>query len=620
MASWETQYKTKLMSAQEAIRLIKTGGPRVFVGSGCSVPQGIVTELVSGKHDILDGELYQYLTFGTAPIATGENSKKFRTVAFYAGQNLCTTIQAGDGDYLPVTLSEISSLFAKGRIPLDAAVIQVSPPDANGFVSFGVSIDIVKSAVQNAVLVIAEVNKNVPRTQGDTLLSLDMIDAIVESSDSLVERTLPDTDHVSEAIANNVAQLIDDGATIQPGLGDIPQMVLRFLSDKKDIGIHTEMITDEIVSLIEKGIVNGKRKSINRGKVIASCACGTKKLYTLIHENQTFEFRPAEYVADPFVISQNARFIAINQAHQIDMTGQVVFDSIGYDFCGGLGGAVDFSRGALRSKGGKSIIVLPSRSSDGKSSRIVASLPEGSGVALNRADVHYVVTEYGIADLEGKSIRERVVALAEIAHPDFRDDILKQAKARKYVFSDQLALGGKTVQYPREIERFMPLSDGTELFFRPIRVTDEKIIRDMLYGCSERSIAFRFFKPIKSFPHRFVQEFTNVDYSKDMVVIAVVQETGGDQVVALSRYTLNPETNRAEISFLVRDDWQSKGIGTYLFDILIEVAKKRGVKGCDANVVGENPSMLAVFYNTGFKISTQKEGENFKISFDIEGA
>jgi acyl-CoA hydrolase/GNAT superfamily N-acetyltransferase len=617
MASWETQYKQKVMTASQAIRTIKSGGPRIFIGTGCGQPQMLVEELVSEHNNIVDAEVYHLLTHGTAPYINEEHSKKFRTSSFFLASNVREGIVSGRGDYTPIFLSEIPRLFKTGKIPLDVALIQTSPPDKNGYLSLGVSIDIVKSAVENSLMVIAEVNQKMPRTLGDSFISVDMVDAIVESDRDVLEYQLPEADDTVRAIARNIASLVEDGSTVEMGIGNIPQAVLKYLEEKNDLGIHTEMFNNSIIPLIESGNINGKRKTINRGKVTASFCYGTRKLYDYIHENQFFEFRPSEYVNDPFVISQHNRMVAINMALEIDMTGQVCSDSIGYDFYSGIGGQVDFNRGASRAREGKAIIAMPSTAKGGTISRIVPKLTDGAGVVTTRGDVHYVVTEFGIAYLFGKTIRERVIALADVTHPDFRNEILKEAKKRKYIFPDQKELPSKAGQYPREFEKTMALSDGTELFFRPIKSTDEKTLRDMLYMCSERSIAFRFFKPIKSFPHRFIQEFTNVDYNRDMAIIGVTQDTGGEHIVGVGRFYLNETTNCAELSFLVRDDWQAKGIGSYLLDILIEIAKKKGIAGIEASVLASNQSMLAVFYNSGFNVTTKREEDIYKITWSL---
>lgn len=616
MSNWKEIYRSKIKNPAQAIKMIKSGS-RIFIGTGCGQPQILVEELVNEKNNIQDTEIYHLLTQGNAPYIQEKYRDKFRTCSFFLAPNVRQGIISGRGDYTPIFLSEISSLFKRGTIPLDVALIQTSPPDKNGYLSLGISVDIVKSAVENSLMVIAEVNEKMPRTLGDSFISIDMIDAFIESDREILEYHIPEPDESEEAIAKNVASLIEDGATIEVGIGNIPQTVLKYLQGKKDIGVHTEMFNDAIIPLIEDGIINGKRKTINRGKVTASFCYGTRKLYDYIHENQMFEFRPSEYVNDPFIISQHNNMVAINVALEIDMTGQVCSDSIGYDFFSGIGGQVDFNRGAARAKNGKAIITLPSTAKNGTISRIVPKLTEGAGVVTTRGDVHYVVTEYGIAYLFGKSIRERVLALAEIAHPDFRNEILREAKIRNYIYSDQKELQSIETKYPKEFERKVPLHDGTALFFRPIKPTDEKMLRDMCYACSEKSIAFRFFKNIKTFPHEFIQNFTNVDLSKNMAIVALTKGTGGEEIVGVGRYYLIESDNRAEVSFLVRDDWQAKGIGTYLLSLLTEIAKKREIEGFEAVMLADNQHMLSVFHNSGYAVTTKREGNTFEISYDL---
>jgi len=565
----------------------------------------------------VDAEIYDFITQGPAPYIGEEQSRIFRTFSFYMGSNLREGIAAGRGDYVPISLCEIPGLFRSGKIPLDVALIQTSPPDKNGSLSLGISVDIVKAAVENSLMVIAEVNERMPRTYGDSSIPVDLVDAVVESRSDLIEYPLSAPDPVSEAVCRNIVNLIEDGSTLEVGIGDLPQQVLSFLGRKSDLGIHTEMFTDEMVNLVEKGVVNGSRKTLNRGKITASFCYGTRRLYDFVHENHMFEFRPAEYVSDPYVISQHNRMVSINTAVEVDMTGQACADSQGYVFTSGVGGQLDFTRGAARAKDGKAILALPSTTQGGKVSSIVPRLTEGAGVTITRADIHYVVTEFGAAYLFGKSIRERVLALASIAHPDFRNEILLQAKNRKYIYPDQKELPTSESHYPREYETIKPLNDGTVLFFRPIRPTDDKLIRDMLYSCSEQSLAFRFFRKIQAFPHKFIQELTNVDFTHNMAIVALVQGTGGEQITAVGRYSLDKGTNRAEVSFLVRDDWQAKGLGTDLLKMLTDIAKKRGVAGFKANVLAKNESMMGLFYNSGYKVTAKREEDMFRVSYDF---
>ncbi|MDG5815429.1 GNAT family N-acetyltransferase [Chitinispirillales bacterium ANBcel5] len=617
MPVWEEFYEKKKTTAKEAIKKIKHGD-RIFIGTGCSIPQTLVKELVNEEHDIVDAEIYHLLTEGDAPYIKEEFSGKFRTQSFYISENIRQAVNKGGGDYIPINISEIPYLFRSGKLPLDIVLIQTSPPDRNGNLSLGVSVDIVKSAVENGLTIIAEVNNKMPRTMGDSFIPLDLVDSVIVSDSEIVQYPSPDPDPVTESIALNIASLVEDGSTLELGIGVIPQAVLRYLKNKKDLGIHTEMFTDPIIPLIESGVINGSRKSINRGKITASFCMGTRKLFDFINENPIFEFRPSEYVNDTQIISQHRKMIAINSALQIDMTGQVCLDSYGFEFYNGIGGVVDFCRGAASAKEGKTIIALPSTTEDGKKSRIVANLTEGSGVVLSRADTRYVVTEYGVADLYGKNIRERVLALAEIAHPDFRNDILKEAKKHKYVYSHQKELPKISINNPREYERTRALSDATKLFVRPIRPSDEKALRDMFYALSEKSIAFRFFEPTKAFPQKFIQDFTTIDFSKDMAIGGFVKDLGGEQIVGVAHYYLKEDSKRANISFVVRDDWQAKGIGTDLLNIMSDIAKERGLTGFEAKVSAENQQMLSVFYNSGYEITTKREKDSYLITFDFD--
>ncbi len=616
MAAWNDIYNSKLMSASAAVKLIKSGA-RIFLGSGCAQPMSIIDEMVNGQNDIMDAELYTLFPLGDAPYTDEKFSKKFRVCSFFLSPSIQDAVNQGRGDYLPVSLSEIPNLFKSGRIPLHAVVIQTSAPDKNGNLSLGISVDVVKAAVENSLVVIAEVNKSMPRTMGDSFIPVEMVDAIVESDKPILEYRLDEGCDICDAIAKNIATLVDNGTTLELGIGNVPHSVLKFLTDKKDLGIHTEVISDSIIPLIENGVINGRRKGLNKGKVVASMAVGSRKLYDYINDNSVFEFRPSEYVNDPFVISQNFKMTSINTAVEVDMTGQVCSDSKGYSFISGVGGLVDFARGTAKAKGGKSIIALQSTSDNGKKSNIVAHLAEGAGAVLPRSSVDYVVTEYGIASLSGKNIRERVVALAEIAHPDFRNEILKAAKQHNYVYQYQKEMPAGGLKYPVEYETTRTLSDGTKLIFRPIRPSDDKSLRDMFYALSEQSIAFRFFEPFKAFPHKFIQDFTTIDFSKDMAIAAIIKDLGGEQIVGVAHYYKNESTNKADISFVVRDDWQAKGIGTLLLEILTDIARKRGLVGFEGKVLEKNQLMLSLFYNSGYKITTKKLDDSYMISFNF---
>jgi RimJ/RimL family protein N-acetyltransferase len=391
----------------------------------------------------------------------------------------------------------------------------------------------------------------------------------------------------------------------------------EFLKDKKDLGIHTEMFSDWIIELIECGAVTCAKKFLNRGKVVASFCMGSRRLYDYIDNNPFFEFYPAEYVNDPFIISQHEKMVGINVGLEIDLTGQVCADSLGYQFYSGIGGQVDFIRGAARSRGGKAIIAMPSTAKNDQVSRIVPHLTEGAGVVTTRGDVHYVVTEYGIAYLHGKSIRERVMELINIAHPKFRKELIQFAKTQKYIYEDQIELAWDQVAYPEDLERYDTLRDGTEIFFRPVKPTDEPALSEMLYSLSEKSVQTRYFTYTMTFPHKDVQQLTNIDYRHDISIIGVVPSVSGEQIVAIAQYFLDPKTQAAEVAFIVQDEWQQKGMGTFLLDYVTQIAKKRGVRRFYAKVLPANKPMLTIFYNSGYKVNTEFDGEVYNITYDL---
>jgi acyl-CoA hydrolase len=434
MDRWPEHYSAKVVDAATAVRRVSRGS-HVFVGSGCAEPQCLVAALAARGEELTDTEILHILTLGVAPYTASKFTGRFRHNAFFIGANVRDAVLEGQADYTPVFLSEISRLFRTGRVRIDVALIQVSPPDRNGYCSYGVSVDVVKGGTESAKLVIAAVNPRMPRTHGDSFIHVDNIDYLVECDEPILEVAPAQPDEVSRQIGRFIADLIEPGATLQLGIGAIPNAVLSYLGDKEDLGLHTEMFTDGIIDLIRRGVITNQRKTLHPGKSITSFCMGTRQLYDLVDDNPAFGFYPSDYVNDPMVIGQNDHVVAINSALQVDLTGQVCSDSIGHRFYSGIGGQVDFIRGAARSKGGKPIIALPSTAKGGEISRIVPVLEEGAGVVTSRGDIHYVVTEYGAADLWGKNIRQRTEALIGIAHPDFRGDLLSSAKARKYVFA-----------------------------------------------------------------------------------------------------------------------------------------------------------------------------------------
>ena len=430
--SWELDYKNKLRTPDEALRCVQSG-TRVYIQPGCAEPETLVEALMRRAPFVEDVEVVHMLTMGPAPYVAPEMARHFRHNAMFIGPNVREAINEGRADYTPIYLSEIEGLFESGAMPIHVALLQLSPPDSHGFCSFGVGVDTSLTAAKCARYVVAQINDHMPRTFGDSFIHVSDLDAIVDSSRPLCEMEQPEITNLHKAIAHNVADLIEDGSVLQTGIGGIPSAVLPFLMDRRDMGIHSELVSDGVIPLIEAGVVTGARKNFKPRKIILGFAIGTKPLFDFVDNNPIFEFHPTAYTNDPLFIARNDRMVAINSALQVDLTGQVCSDSIGSHFYSGIGGQVDFLRGASRSKGGKPIIAIPSTAKDGAISRIVPMLSPGAGVVTSRGLIRYVVTEYGVAYLHGKTIRERAAALISIAHPKFREELFQFCEKTRWL-------------------------------------------------------------------------------------------------------------------------------------------------------------------------------------------
>jgi acyl-CoA hydrolase/RimJ/RimL family protein N-acetyltransferase len=616
-ANWKQTYKSQVMSATEAVKHISPG-QRVFVGTACGEPLELVTALSKRAFELPDTEIVHLLTFGDAPYAHRELAQYFRVNSFFIAENVRGIIQEGLGDYTPIFLSDIPRLFRSGRLPLDVALIQVTPPDIHGLCSLGVSVDIVKTATENASLVIAQVNPNMPWTHGETTLDIREIDLLVPSDDEILEVPPAEVTDTTRQIAEYVAALVDDGATLEVGIGKIPHSLLTFLTHKKDLGIHTEMITDDIIPLVEAGTVTGARKTTERGRIVASFCLGTKKLYNYVNNNPLFSFRPSEYVNDPTIISQQYKMTAINTALEIDLTGQVCSDSIGDKFFSGVGGQVDFNRGAAHAKDGKAIIALPSTARGGSVSRLVVRLTPGAGVVTTRADVHYVVTEYGAAYLHGKSVQERALALISIAHPKFRADLMREAIEARYLSTELAEKEGKVMVGPKELRTTYLINDGTQINFRPIHPTDAPLMRDLFYKLSQQTIYYRFMSHQKFVSRQQIQDFVYIDHRNDVTIVGTLPEAYGEDIIAMGSYYLDPKTNLAEVAFIVDDRWQNKGIGAFLLRHLMRTARRNGIRGFTAEILVENKAMQAVVNKSNTKLRSKVSGNVISYEMDFE--
>jgi acyl-CoA hydrolase/GNAT superfamily N-acetyltransferase len=587
---WREKYRDRLTTPSEALRLVRRGCS-VFIGSGAAVPRLLVAELAAMSNDLANVRLIHSLTLALTPYMESEFGDLFRHDALFIGPEVRDAVCQGRADYTPVFLSEVPTLFASKGIHLDVALIQVSPPDDAGRCSYGVSVDVVKPAAESARHVVAEVNPRMPRTLGDSFIHVDQISAMVENDSPLPELASPTPDEVSLKIGRNVASLVEDGDTIQLGISKIARSIAPFLESRQDLGVHTELVSDWVIDLMRSGVVTNRRKTLDRGKVVTSFCLGTRALYDFVDNNRDFRFCPCDYTNDPSIISQQENMVAINSALEIDLTGQVCSDSLGQVFYSGLGGQVDFIRGAARAEGGKPIIAMPSTAAGGVVSRIVPALSRGAGVMITRGDVYYVVTEYGVAYLHGKNVRERVLALISIAHPKFREQLLEEAKDNLYIFGDQLIPVGI---YPSELETSVTFR-GEKIFFRPIKATDESMMQDFFYSLSDRSIYQRYFAVLRAMPHHTIQTMTTIDYEKEMAIVGLVRKEGRERIVAVGRYGLVGESSKlAEMAFTVRDDWQNIGIGTFLLNYLADIAELRGLESFTAEILENNGPMLTI--------------------------
>lgn len=608
LPKFQDRYPDKFAPLQKIFKHIRRGA-RIFVGTGCGEPQYLVKALVeyveAHPKIIFDAEIFHVWTLGVAPYISGKFKYNFRHNSFFIGQHTRKAVNACLADYTPIFLSQIPSLFNRGLVPLDVALIQTSPPDRHGYLSLGISVDIVKAAVKNARLVIAQVNNHMPWVHGDSFVHIDEIDYLVFYDEPLLEY-LPEADsEVSQRIGRYVASLIQDGDTIQVGYGSIANAILSNLEGKQHLGVHTELLTDGIVELMQKGVIDNSRKTLHPGKTVATFCMGQHRTYEFLHDNPAFEFRTADYTNNPLIIAKNENMTAINSALQIDLTGQATAESLGKTFYSGIGGQADFMRGAVLAKNGKTILTLPSTANHGRTSRIIPFLKEGSGVTLNRGDVRYVVTEYGIAYLHGKNIRERAMALIAIAHPKFRPWLIEQAKKHHLIYKDQAFVPGKPGEYPEHLETYRTTKTGLEIFLRPVKISDEPLLKDFFYHLSDESLYKRFMTMRQDMPHESLQKFVVVDYSKDMAILAIIKKEEKEEVVGLGQYFTDEKTRLADVAFAVRDDYQNRGIGTILITYLTYLAKKQGLLGFTATVLKDNRPMMHLNKKMGFKIETR---------------
>jgi acyl-CoA hydrolase len=601
--SLKKTYPEKFVSEDEIFSHIRRGD-HIFVASGCGEPQYLVQAMIryveSNPKAFFDAEIIHIYSLGLAPYTEAKYKANFRHNSFFIGNSTRDSINTGMADYTPMSLSQVPSLLDAGVVRIDVALIQTSLPDDHDYMSLGVSVDVVKAAAEKAKIVIAQVNPNMPRIHGDGFIHIKDVNFIIPYDEPLLEVTSVQTNEVIQTIGKNVARLVQDGDTIQVGWGGLPNAIIASLFNKKNLGVHTELLSDGLVDLIKAGVIDNSKKTIDHGRTVASFSMGNKATYDFLNNNPSISFRTLDYTNNPLIIARIDNMVAINSALEIDLTGQSTSESIGGLFYSGIGGLQDFMRGALFAKNGKTILAMKSASVDNTVSRIVPALKEQAGVTLNRSDVRYVITEYGIAYLHGKNIRERAMALIAIAHPKFRPWLIEEAKKRGLIFKDQAFIPGKRGEYPADLETYVTTKTGSQIFIRPVKISDETLLQDFFYSLSDRSIHRRFLSYRKDMPHERLQDLVIIDYTKEVVLVVIKGDPSNPQIAAVGQYGIDESTHTADVAFAVRDDQQNSGIGFALLQYLTYLAKRQGLLGFTADVLAENQPMLHVFEKGGF--------------------
>ena len=600
---------------EQALAAIRPGS-RIYLGTGCAAPRTLLATLEAMDPGPADLEFVSFLTTAAVAGESGAPVGHYRHRTFFVGSDVRGLTGSGRLDYVPISLDDVPGLLASGRLPIDVALLQVSPPDARGFVSLGVSVDLAPAVLGVARQVIAEVNPAMPRTHGESFVHLDRFDALVRVDTPLTEYRHPPAGEAAERVARYIAAIIDDGSTLQIGLGRVPHEALRHLKDRRDLGIHSDVITDGIVDLVEAGVVTGHRKTRHRDRIVTSYCLGTRRLYDFVDDNPCLDFLPIDQVCDAREVAANVRMVSITQAFALDLTGQVCVDQFEGEFYGGISTQASFIRGAARSPGGKPIICLAS-TTDAGASRIKPLLEAGDGVGIARSDVHYVVTEYGIAYLFGKSIRERALALIEVAHPQHREALLDAAKRLGYVPREQYM--GSHAAYPVQEERMLQLGNGAKILIRPAHAADADALQALFHHLSPDDVYTRFFRRVRSLSYAELQMLCNVNHETQVAFLAVTGPRENEVVVGSACYFLNPTTNLAEVGYMVAPEWQGAGLGTALQARLQEYAVSRGVRGFVAEILPNNARMLRLATRSPGTVTTSRDEYSTQVTILFTG-
>ncbi|MGH8823552.1 MAG: GNAT family N-acetyltransferase [Jiangellaceae bacterium] len=599
-------WRDQCVSAEEAVVRVPAGA-HVFVGGAGATPRLLMRALEAAAVDHPGVELIHVLADrGAGP---DEPRSVFRNRVFSVTPDLRVVSAIGRVDYVPLPLADLPGLMRRGRVRVDVAMVQVTAPDAAGRCSLGVSVDATLEAVRQARLVLAEINPAMPWTGSHGTVPYERLDVTVEADGAVTEYPQPDGSAPAERIARYVARLIDDEVTLHAGPGEVPDRVLRFLGSRRDLGIHTDVITDAVLDLVAEGVVTGRRKTMSRGRIVASTAVGSRSLYDLIDANPQVVLRPIDEVADPDVVSAQRRMVSITEAGSIDLTGQVSAEHGRYVPFGGVGAQVGFHNGASRSRGGRAIVCLAS-TRDGESA-VRPALGSDEPVTIPRWDVHWVVTEYGTAYLRGASLRERAIALVEIAHPDHREDLLRAAADLGLLPAEQRLRSRRA--YPVEEERDLALPGGQTVLVRPTRASDASLLQALFYRLRPRDVMTRFFRRLSSLTLEHAQHLSSVGYDEEMAFVAVVGSQEAETAVGTSSYFVDPETGLADVAYMVDPEWQGRGLGTALHGLTLDHARRHGVRGFTADVLAGNEAMMSIFRRSPGSLEVVEEDDLYEV-------
>lgn len=585
----------KYTTVNKVIGMIKPGS-KIFLSSGASIPRLFVSAIISSdEQNLLDLELIQLVTLGEYLNIDYQNNTRYRLKTFSTGESIIKRIQSGEIDFIPANLLEIPFIFSRKAQRIDVAVVTASPPDEKGFMSLGIASDVAKIVIKQARLVVAEINPAMPVTYGDTFIHTDQVDCIITSDLPLPERERKPYDDAMNRIGFHISNLVDDGSTVVLNVGRVFDAIADNLKKKKDLGVFTNVISDWVIDLVESGAISRDRTRVMGGQVTTSYCYGSKRLYDYVSHNPVFEFHPIAFLANPLNIRRVSNLVSIMNVKRIDVTGELIIFYSGDNLLSGYESKLNFSVGAAFAKNGKSVIVLNSVDREGKSNIVVTHEDEADMARGTLGATRYVVTEYGVANLFGRSIRERVLAMIDIAHPDHREELLENAKKMGYAYRDQIFSRENSVNYPETLEIVKSFRNDLDVKIRPIKPSDEDMMRELFYQFSDEAKYLRYFSKVSSMPHKNMQRYVNIDYEKTLSIVGVLETGSIQKIIAEARYSFYEVDNSYELAFIVNEEFQGRGIAGFLLEYLIDIAKERGIKHLTANVLYENSKMIKVF-------------------------